>query len=224
VRGSLWIVLVGLGGCFTKPDPPAGVVDAPVIDASDVDASVDASTACARYTFDSGGDACAPWGHGVGNADSESIGGNLVITPLPNDGNDGGCVGNAMVPFTERGMVIEVIQVVSAPSGYTRFTLDDEDKYPRMEHSNGTLKIRTLSQTPAMVNYVAADMRWWKLRLDRPRQRIIGEYSADGMTWVTLGELGSPPALARPQIEAGVQSAEPTPGTTVVGEFQLCPP
>jgi len=168
---------------------------------------------------------CAPWAHGSGNSDSESDGANLVITPHPNSGNDGGCIGNTQMSLSEMGLTVEVAQVVSAASGYTRFTLDDANRYPRMEVTENMLNLGVLSSpTFRSVPYVAADMRWWRLRLDRPRSKIIGEYSADATTWINFGELSNPPSSFRVAIEAGVRVTEPTPGTAVIGAFHLCPP
>ncbi len=208
MQRSLGLISVLLGACLSKPDPPEATSDA-----------------CLFDSFDSGISACLPWGFQYGNAVSASIGGDLVIRPQASFGrNSGGCRMTGMSPLTDGGVFIEMSEVPSAASGQAKLIVSDDGRSPTISYSGGFLQMETTAGVFVSMAYSAAAMRWWRLRADSARNKLVGEYSANGAAWNHLGEINDPPPMLQVQIEAGVSSDETTPGAARIGQLHVCPP
>ncbi len=192
-----------------------------------VDAAVDAMTTVGctspgNATSFPPGPPCNGWGTAfANNASVQNGGGRLLITPVPAEAAaTAGCTHGA-VPFGADGVLVEVSQVLAGASSRTRLELSGTGLSIGVE--GGQMVARAGGATRASVPFVAATMRWW-------RMRPIGgggvefETAADGLHWARLATAaGAPPATAPIRIVGDTPSAEPAPGTARIEGLNLCP-
>jgi hypothetical protein len=174
--------------------------------------------------FDGPGDPCASWGVQYGNAVVEQRGGALFITPNAGGGASGGCESRRTIQFVDGGIFLEVPAVLTDSRGFV-FLSARGVASPAIRSEDGRLSLTWIDGTVASQPYDPVAMRWWRLRPAHGGDTVIGEYSADGFHWTQLGVVPDPP---EPDItvafEAGVDQAEPNPGTAQLAHLNICPP
>jgi hypothetical protein len=202
-----WFVLMfAAAGCLSLPDRPGPE-----------DGCRDGQVLQSRFETSE----CEPWGQSYGNTDFENVGGRLRLTPQSTGQSAGGCIADNPSELDDRGIFLEVPAIPASASGSLAILLDDGD--PLMVAYGGALTFR-LQNGPTYGEklYDAAAMRWWRMRPDRARNELVGEYSADGHDWIELGRSPELPVMVQIKIEAGVDDVEPTPGYAEIDNLDAC--
>jgi hypothetical protein len=166
---------------------------------------------------------CSSWGGSSANLATIMQGGGMFsISPsVAVAGTHGGCAENGSMQFGPHGLFIEVTSVVTGQTAYTNL-----NAYAAPSGLNSTLVAKggvlSLLGSSAQIPYDPTAMRWWRLR--PTASGVIGEYSADALSWTMLGVVpGQPPAMIRLDFGAGTDNPEPTPGTAVFHNLDICP-
>jgi hypothetical protein len=164
------------------------------------------------------------WGTKFGGQYVTSGGGRLVVSP-PSDAYSGGCdapIGS----FVDGGIVAEITKVIGgspyAFTGIQAFGSFDTS----LQVNNGELKFEDPSASNVWEHmpYDPVAMRWLRLRPDRTRDAIVGEYSSDGKAWEVLGYVATTvPATVKPTLIGGVaQGASSFNGVAEFSRFIVC--
>jgi hypothetical protein len=135
------------------------------------------------------GRACEEWGHPLleKNCAISELADGLVIAPAASTASRGRCTSNGMLPLTERGIMVEVSDVLLSDDGdFTLLSLaSPTDLSLGVSNRRLGLTNNLGSAEYGKTTYVRDQMRWWRLRREGPS--IVGEYAADGIEWRRLG-------------------------------------
>jgi hypothetical protein len=136
------------------------------------------------------GRVCEGWGQPLPekNCAISELAEGLVIAPAASTASRGRCVSNGMLPLTERGIMVEVADVLLDDDGdFTLLSLASPTDLS-LGVSNRRLRLTSNLGSPVYGNttYIRDQMRWWRLRREGPS--IVAEYAADGIDWRPLGE------------------------------------
>ena len=242
VRRALTCLLVSACGFTantgTGGAPADGAIDVAVVDApggSDAadatDAAIDgpAQPQCmASGTMDmfQSNTPCSPWAtfDSTGGTQTTQSGGKLRIAgPTAATGSThGGCIKIGLSAWGPLGVFISVDQTLSG--GYTALTAYVASGTPgTIVVENGSIILREPGgMDVASAVYAPTAMRWWRLR--PVTNGVIGETSADAVTWNMLGRVpGPPPTMIRIDISAGTNGVVANAGTAVFDNLNVCP-
>ncbi len=222
----------GVGGgsdAGNAPRPEASIGDG-AIDAM-TDAMIDAvpSSCTAGGTVDtfSGSTPCSSWAtYDETQSTVTQTGGKLRIAPSSSSPvTHGGCFATGLSAFGPSGLFISVESVAAGLSSYTALTAYVASGTPSaIVMRNGTISVVNPATLVAAGSwpYVAATMKWWRLR--PVATGIVGEVSANALTWTPIGTITGPvPTQIRIDISAGNSAEEQNAGEAVFDNLDVCP-
>jgi hypothetical protein len=191
---------------------------------------VDAGQPCEPFLVDrfEQPTACLPWGEPKMVAGATVTSGmGLVIQPAMETASRGACEARIMLPLTERGVMVEVNEVIGGQiEEWTSLVLaPDVDlaitagrSVLRFTNTIGTISHGDVDEVP----YSPATMRWWRMRRLSPTQ-LIAEYSPDAQVWFRLGVVNDSHIATWLSVAAGYGNNQSTgTGKAVFRQLIVC--
>ena len=211
--------------------------DAPPIDSwmdSPIDSAIDAAidgpsqpqcvSSGIMDTFQ-GNTPCSPWATSDSSgAQTTQNGGKLRIAgpTAATSATHGGCIQIGLAAWGPEGVFVNVDQTMAG--GYTAlaaYVASGTSSTIVVENGNIILRVPGGALAVSKV-YEPTEMRWWRLR--PVTGGIVGETSADALTWNMIGTIpGTPPAMIRIDLSAGTTGIVTGAGTAVFDNLNVCP-
>ena len=199
-----------------------------------IDHAIDAP-ACAPnpnvVSDDFTGPACAAWGTAYHQGISSVLqsAGELVVTMGAGTTEQyGGCYSNGTVPLDAVGVFVGIDRVDSAPNAWTELALKTDDSHAVQIGVTDSGTVLTLndygdSVRYATTAYLPARMKYVRLHTDAALTTVIGEYSADAITWTPVGDTGAQvtPVPVVVVLESG--DVDGTAGSAAFSHLNVCP-
>lgn len=222
------LALLVMCGCRIAFDPL--LPDGPATDASLADSSLagERPAVCAQAQIFEPFDATPFCTDGVTvEAPRLSQNASALAIQLPGDtAQYAGCTFFQNYRFTNNGVILHVLDVLSMPNGYTQFTVrntfnEAPDLSAQMRVVDGRLQF-ALNGTIVQTRDHIASPEWWRIRR-ADNVSVEALVSNDGIAWdLFASATASLPASISVDIGAGVASAPTSAGTARFGTFGLC--
>ena len=227
-RRVLWMLAVSGCAYVWRVDelPP---VDAPGIDSA-IDAPVCTPSTTLVEDF-STGSACPGWSMAFGTGAQEIVtSGSGSLTLTKSTTGPMGCEANSATAFGDLGYFVAIDQPFTTLGAYTTLSIlssHDMSAHPKwsMTVDGGGLIHFDVNDVPQpSIMYKPAEMRFVRIRPDRPNNAVVGEYSGDAIHWTQLGsDSTTPPTAVYVDLATGESNQPAQTDTAIYSHLDVCP-